>query len=82
VIERTPPLQTASIGSILNNCVREAKELRDILAKVTVGSDAGKAEKYWNAIIGVTKEKRIANICEKLEEEKSAFALCIASIDS
>jgi hypothetical protein len=82
LIKRTPPLQTALIGSILKNCVKEAEDLRDVLSKLTVESDAVRVEKYWKAVVGVAKEKRILGILEKLEEERNALTLCIVSINS
>jgi hypothetical protein len=82
LIKRTPPLQTALMGSILNNCVKEAEDLRDVLIKLMADSDSSRIEKYWKAIVGVAKEKRILGILEKLEEERSALTLCIASINS
>jgi hypothetical protein len=82
VIEQNPSLQTTLIKSLLLNCVGKSKELECILAHLTASLDAGKVEKYWKALGGVMKEKRISDLCKSLEEEKSAIVLCIASINS
>jgi N-terminal domain on NACHT_NTPase and P-loop NTPases len=82
LIQQSPSLQTTLISSLLMSCIEKANELRGILASVSARINAGKVEKYWKALGGVMKEKRILEICESLEQEKSALILCIASIDS
>ena len=82
LIQQNPSLQTTLIGSLLMNCIEKAKELQDVLAKVTAKLNAGKIEKYWKALGVVMKESKISELCKSLDEEKSALVLCIASIDS
>lgn len=82
VIEQNPSLQTTLINSLLVDCVAKAKHLQSILDHLTASLSSGKIERYWKAIGGVLKEKKISELCNSLGENKSAIVLCIASIDS
>lgn len=82
LIQENSSLQTTLIGSLLANCKDKANELRKILLNATAKLEAGKAEKYLKALEGVIKEKRVLELFQALEQEKSALILCIASIDS
>ena len=82
LVEHNTALQTPLIGSVLKRCLEDAGSLLEILKKLDSDASAGRAVKYWKALGGVTKEKRILAICERLEERKSSLALCIASINS
>ena len=82
LIEHNSTLQTPLIGSTLDRCREDTNNLLDILKKLDTEATAGKVAKYWKALAGVTKEKKILGICERLEERKSSLALCIASINS
>ena len=82
LIQQNPTLQTTIINSLLTNCLDKANELREIIAKATASLDAGKIERYWKAFSAAIKESRISELCQSIEEEKSALILCIASVDS
>ena len=82
IVESSPALQTDLIESLLRSYLEEAKCLEASLAQLIADPDPEKIVRYWKAIGGVTKEKRISAICERLEKEKSAITLCIVSIDS
>ncbi len=82
LIEHNPSLQTGAIASILQSCQSEARNLLDILCKILVAAQDGKVKQLWKAIDRITKEKKILGCLRKLEQEKSALALFIATIDS
>jgi hypothetical protein len=82
LIEHNPSLQTSGIASILGTCGREAQQLLDVLWKLSVAAEDGRAKKLWKAIDGMKKEKDILAHLDGLEREKSALTLCISSIDS
>lgn len=82
LIGNNPSLQTDSVSSILNSCSNEAKDLLNILRKVTPARETNKPEKMWKALAAVSKEKRIIAHLAKLEQGKSTLALCIETIDS
>lgn len=82
LIKDNTSLQTLLITTILNLAEKEAAALLKILKKVTVSSADTKVKGYWKTLDGVRKEKKILGIAAKLEEEKSALALCIAAVDS
>ena len=81
-IQSSPALQTDLIQSLLERCSREVENLATILAELVIDPGASTLARYWKAAGGVRKEKHIAAICDKLEEEKSAITLCIVSINS
>jgi hypothetical protein len=81
LIEDNPTLQTPLITSVLATCHGDADQLLDIL-KIDIQPTVGKVAKYWKALEGVTKEKGILAICERLQEKKSSLTLCIASVNS
>lgn len=82
IIQSSSALQTSLVQSLLESCSREAKELEAILADLVIDPAMGTFARYWKAAGSVRKEKRIAAICDRLEEEKSAITLCIVSISS
>jgi len=82
LIEHNPSLQTPLIASILARARADADQLFKILTKIDVQPTAGKVVKYWKALEGVTKEKRILAICDRLQETKASLTLSIASINS
>lgn len=81
-IERNVQLHTTDVECVLHTLIPEAVALRDILKGMVAREGAGIAERCWKAIGGVTKEKRIMEIFESLEREKSALLLCISSLNS
>jgi hypothetical protein len=82
LVKDNPPLQTDLVGSILRNCVSEAEKLLGILEEITTAARDGRARKFWKALDGVAREKRILALLVNLEREKSSLALCIEAIDS
>lgn len=82
LIENNPSLQTPLIASVLTRARADANQLFDILTKIDAQPTAGKVVKYWKALEGVTKEKRIMAICDGLQEIKASLTLNIASINS
>jgi hypothetical protein len=82
LIEHNSALQTPLIGSVLDRCREDTNNLLGILKKLDTEATARKVVKYWTALLGVTKEKKMLGIFERLEERKSSLILCIASINS
>lgn len=82
LIEHNPSLQTPLIASVLARARAEADQLFEILTKIDAQPTAGKVVKYWKALEGVTKEKRIMTICDRLQEIKASLTLNIASVNS
>ncbi len=82
LIEHNPSLQTPLIASVLARARAEADQLFEILKKIDAQPTPGKMVKYWKALEGVTKEKRIVAICDRLQEIKASLTLNIASINS
>ena len=81
LIQHCPSLQTSVPVSILTSLTTEVRALQDILGKVTPEATAGKAKIYWKSLDCAFKEKKILSVCRRLEEEKSALTLCIATIN-
>lgn len=82
LIEHNPSLQTPEVASVLAGARANADLLFEILKKVDTQPTAGKVAKYWKAIEGVTKEKKILAICDDLLENKILLTLLIANINS
>jgi hypothetical protein len=82
LIQHNPSLQTSLIASVLNRARADADQLFEILTKIDAQLTAGKVVKYWKALEGVTKEKRILAMCDRLQENKASLTLYIASINS
>ena len=82
LIENNAALQTPLVHSIIAKCLEDTGSLLKILKKLDTDGSATRAVRYWKALGGVTKEKQILAICERLEERKSSLALCVASINS
>jgi hypothetical protein len=82
LIEHNHSLQTPLIASVLSTCHGDADQLLDILKNNDIQPTAGKVTKYWKALEGATKEKRILALCQRLQEKKSSLTLCIASVNS
>jgi hypothetical protein len=82
LIEHNPSLQTPLIASILTGARADADQLFEILTKIDAQPTAGKVVKYWKALEGVIKEKKILAICDRLQEIKASLTLNIASINS
>jgi hypothetical protein len=81
LIEYNPSLQTPLIASVLTRARADADQLFEILTKIDAQPTAGKVVKYWKTLEGVTKEKRILAICDRLQENKASLTLYIASIN-
>ena len=81
-IQNSPVLQTDLIQSLLESCNREARDLENVLTELDISPTAGILVRYWKAVGGMKKERRIAALCDRIEEEKSALTLCIVSISS
>lgn len=81
LIERSPSLQTDSVSSILSSCSNEAKDLLNLLRKVTPARETHKPDQIWKALVAASKEKKIFACFAKLEQWKSTLALCIETID-
>src|SRR2546429_665975 len=82
LVQHNPSLQTDLVGSILGNCFREAGQLEEELMKISGSAGDGKAKGIWKALVGLTKKEKILAHFARLEQEKSALALCIETIDS
>ena len=82
LIEHNPSLQTPLIASVLTRARADADQLFEILTKIDAQPSAGKVVKYWKALEGITREKRILAICDRLQENKTLLTLYIASINS
>ena len=82
LIERNPSLQTNAVASILRTCLLDAKKLHEILGKLSISAQDGKAKKIWKALDGLTKEKKIDALFQNLEQQKSSLALSIQAVDS
>jgi hypothetical protein len=82
LIEHNSTLQTPLMTSVLAACHGDADQLLDILKKIDIQPIAGMATKCWKALVGVTKEKRILAICERLQGKKNSLILCIANVNS
>jgi N-terminal domain on NACHT_NTPase and P-loop NTPases len=82
LIEHNPSLQTPLIASVLTRARADADQLFEILTKIDAQPSAGKVVKYWKALEGITREKRILAICDRLQENKALLTLYIASINS
>jgi len=81
LIEANPALQTELVSSILSSCTNEAIDLHAILSKVTPKGEDHRPERFWKALVAVSKEKRILAHLAKLEQGKSSLALCIETVD-
>lgn len=82
LIEHNPSLQTPLIASVLAGACANADQLFEILTKIDRQPTDGKVAKYWKALEGITKEKRILAICVRLQENKASLTLSIASINT
>lgn len=82
LIEHNSSLQTPEVASVLAGARANADLLFEILKKLDSQPTAGKVAKYWKAIEGVTKEKKILAICDCLRENKILLTLLIANINS
>jgi hypothetical protein len=82
LIQHNSSLQTPLVDSVLGTCLEDANNLLGILKKLDTDTSVGKVVKYWKTLGGVTKEKRILGIFERLEERKSSLLLCVGSINS
>jgi hypothetical protein len=82
LIEHNPTLQTPLISSVLATCHGDADQLLGIWKKIDTQPTAGKVAKYWKALEGATKEKRILAICERLQQKKNSLTLYIANVNS
>ena len=83
LVPKNPILQTTPLlEAALSDCLRDAEALRDVLAKVTPDPEARKVTRFLKAVDGAAKERRIAELCKKLEWRKSMLSLCIASVDA
>jgi hypothetical protein len=82
LIQHNPSLQTPLIASVLTRARADADQLFEILTKIDAQPSAGKVVKYWKALEGITREKRILAICDRLQENKALLTLYIASINS
>jgi hypothetical protein len=82
LIQGNACLQTPLLQSITSDCRKDAEKLRSLFASLDPLATSGVGKRYWKAISGIANEKRILDTFKKLEEDKSALALCIASIDS
>jgi hypothetical protein len=66
LIEHNPSPQIPLIASVLTRAHADADQLFEILTKIDAQPTAGKVVKYWKALEGVTKEKRIPAICDRI----------------
>lgn len=82
LVIQNPSLQTASVASLLNTCVRSAAEVQGLLKKVSVTTKDGQLKKVQKALTAVMKEKEILALFNHLEREKSSLTLCIHEIDA
>ena len=82
LVQHNLSLQTDLVASILGNCFREAGQLGEELKKISVSAGGGRAKSIWKVLVGLTKEEKILAHFARLEQEKSALALCIETIDS
>ena len=82
LVQHNLSLQTDLVASILGNCFREAGQLGEELKKISVSAGGGRAKSIWKVLVGLTKEEKILAHFARLEQEKSALALCIETIDA
>ena len=83
LVQRNPRLHTVPVlDATLRDCLQDAEALREMLAALTPADDAGRATRAWKALDGVAKERRVGDLCQRLEERKSMLSLCITSVDS
>jgi hypothetical protein len=77
LIIQNPSVQTDSVASILETCLRESGKLREVLQKSLVIPKDGKIRKFQKCLMAGIKEKEIIKLFENLEREKSSLMLCI-----
>ena len=82
LISNNQSLRTALLQSLLNGCLKDATRLNNLLIGLSAKEEDGKIVRYWKSIVTVSKENKILGIFARLEEDKSALALCIANTNS
>lgn len=81
-IKQNPSLQSNTAGTILQNCIRVLGDLLKVLQDLTVDGTSGALKKTWKAVDGLRQEKRILELLEELEREKSSLMLVIENANS
>lgn len=82
LISSNPPLQTAEIKSILDNCLLRANALKEIIQGLLVDKKGSAIKRWSKAVEGAIVEKKILGLIQELEIDKSALVLRITSIDA
>ena len=82
LVQNNPRLQTDQVVvSYLHNCVKDAKELQDILSSIFVTAGAGKGEGLWKSFIANTKADKFIGLVSGLEKHKTSLILRLQSIN-
>jgi hypothetical protein len=81
LIIQNPGLQTDSVASVLETCLREVEELRRLLEK-SLASERSHVIKFQKAFFAVMNEKKVIALFQRLEREKVSLTLCIQEVDS
>ena len=75
-------LQTEEVKVILERCLKAAGALRDILQRLFAEEDGPAIKRWAKSVGGLVMERKVLELMQNLEREKTALVLCIASIDS
>lgn len=82
LISCKPQLQTAEIGSILDNCLPRANGLNEIIQGLLVDKKGSTIKKWTKSVEGAVVERKLLGLMQELEIDKTALVLQITSIDS
>lgn len=82
LIESSQQLQTAEVDAILQDCLKNAEQIKTWLQGL--GLEKGKSRfKTWiKTVGGMVNEERVIGMLGSLEASKTSLVLCIAQIDS
>jgi hypothetical protein len=75
-------LQTEEVNVVLDRCLKAAGALRDVLQGLFVEGDGPAVKRWAKSVGGLVMERKVLELMQNLEREKTALVLCIASIDS
>jgi hypothetical protein len=75
-------LQTEELKVVLDRCLKAAGALRDVLQGLFVEGDGPAVKRWAKSVGGLVMERKVLELMQNLEREKTALVLSIASIDS
>lgn len=75
-------LQTEEVKVVLGHCLKAAGALRAVLQELFMEEDGPAVKRWAKSVRGLAMERKVLELLQNLEREKTALVLCIASIDS